>query len=273
MNFDLSIVVPAYKPGEKIFSDIETKKKVLDEMNISYELIYVFDGFVDSTQKEFFEKTKLFAEKLNSENEVSLPSLEENSIKKVIKILGYSENHGKGFAVRTGFQNSSGKFVGFIDFLNDISANYLKTFYEEISKNDLDLVIPNKFHDFASFESSVKFGLHMKETSKIFTLWTKFWTGLQLPDTQTGIKFFKGESVRKILQKLKIERFAFDIEMIVAMFRNGFDKIKILPIDLSQGESTGNGGKSTVSGKQIIKALIDVVKIGFFSRVLKNYKI
>lgn len=259
--FDLSLVVPAYKPGEKIFADIESKKKVLDEMNVSYELVYVFDGFVESSQKKFFGEAKEFAKKNSTD-------------RKNIKIFGYEENRGKGFAVRTGFGNSTGKFVGFIDFLNDISPDYVKLFYDEISKNDLDIVIPNKFHSSASFESSVKFGLRMRSTSQLFLIWTRFWTGLNLPDTQTGIKFFKGESVRKILSKLKIERFAFDIELIVAMFRNGLDRIKVLPIDLTHaGESTGRGGKTTVSGKQILKAVLDVVRIGIYSRVLKIYKV
>ena len=73
----LSLVVPAYKQEKTIIKDITHLDKALQSLPCKYEIIVVVDGFVDNTYKKLG--------KIKSSR---------------IKVLGYSENKGKSFAIK-----------------------------------------------------------------------------------------------------------------------------------------------------------------------------
>lgn len=74
----------------------------------------------------------------------------DNSIKVVeeiakkderIKILSYGENKGVSFARNYGIEKASGDYIYFIDSDDFIEKNYINDLYEEIKKNDVDVII------------------------------------------------------------------------------------------------------------------------------------
>lgn len=67
-------------------------KEIIDTISTHYEIIVIIDGSDDATLAH--------AE--------SCPSTQ-------VRVFGYALNRDKGHAVRFGFHQASGKFVGFID--------------------------------------------------------------------------------------------------------------------------------------------------------------
>ncbi|MBE5946152.1 MAG: glycosyltransferase family 2 protein [Lachnospiraceae bacterium] len=91
---DISIIVPCYNEEEvmKIFHEKTTE--VLDNMNVSYELIFVDDGSKDDT--------------LNAIKRISVD--DENAT-----YISFSRNFGKEAAIYAGFCSAKGAYVAVMD--------------------------------------------------------------------------------------------------------------------------------------------------------------
>src|SRR4028118_460387 len=93
-ELDLSIIIPAYKEAKKIKQDIQAAAKFLEAQRIAGEILLVDDGSPDNT----VETAKAL--------EKDFPAL---------KVLSYSPNRGKGYALRYGISHSKGRNVMFAD--------------------------------------------------------------------------------------------------------------------------------------------------------------
>ena len=92
----------------------------------------------------------------------------------------------------------------------------------------------------------------------------KYLFGLELCDTQVGLKVFKKEVLNKILPKVIVKKFAFDLEVLVLAHKYGY-KIKEVPtkIDFKLG--------STVSPRAIIRIFLDTLSIFYRLKILRSY--
>ena len=166
-NF-LSVIVPAYKQSGTIKKDLLRIKNVLDKIRYDYELICVVDGKEDSTYKN--------AKKISSER---------------IKVIGYKNNHGKGYAVRYGMARAKGNYIAFIDSGMDIDPNGISMIIEHMEWYDADIIVGSKRHP----ASQVEYPLLRKIYSIGYQIGLKILFGLNIKDTQAGLKVFK----RKVL--------------------------------------------------------------------------
>lgn len=204
----LSVIVPAYKQEKTIKKDLENIDSVLKAglgNDFLYEIICVVDGFYDSTFKE--------AKKVKSES---------------IKIFGYEINHGKGYAVRFGMEKAKGDLVSFLDAGMDISPNGIMMLLTHLKWYDADIIVGSKRHP----ASLVNYPLKRYILSIGYHLGIKILFGLPLTDTQSGIKIFKKEVVKKVLPKLTIEGYGMDIEFLVVAKHLGFNRIYEAPIEV-----------------------------------------
>ncbi len=90
----LSVVVPVFNESQNIASTVQAIEEVLTETGKSFEIILVNDGSTDDTPARI--------EAIAAENPRVTPA-------------GYPVNAGRGKALRTGFDASSGEFVASID--------------------------------------------------------------------------------------------------------------------------------------------------------------
>ena len=74
-------------------------------------------------------------------------------------------------------------------------------------------------------------------------------------DTQTGLKCFNGQMIRKVLPKLSVEGFAYDVELLTAVVRNG-GKIIQAPIICEYGREVNR-----MSINHVLKTFEDTVRI------------
>ncbi len=201
-----------------------------------YEFIVVNDGSKDST--------KAVVEGISS-------------IDQTIRLISYSINMGKGYAVRQGVLHSRGKYVMFLDGDGEISSEVLAKYLERMSS--ADIAIGSKYHP----ESVVRTPGSRKFFSKAFQMFVKLMLKTGVSDTQVGLKVGKGDEFRKIFQKVLVKRYAFDAEMLTVAGMLGL-KVEELPVNIDLERS--------FKKKEIVRMAIDVIGIAFRSRIIGWYQ-
>lgn len=238
----VSIIVPAYRQEQTIFKDIIRIKSALDTTRYEYELLIVVDGFADKTYE--------IAKRLKS---------------KKIAIYGYKHNHGKGYAIRYAMERAKGNVIGFIDSGMDLNPNGLSILLERFEWNDADIVIGSKRHP----ESKVAYPFERRVISFLSQVFIRILFGLNVRDTQVGMKFFKKEVIKNVLPRLLVKKFAFDIEILVVAFHLGYKKIFEAPIEINY-----NFGRSIVSQSlisAILKTFWDSLAIFYRLKIIHYY--
>jgi glycosyltransferase involved in cell wall biosynthesis len=242
----LSVIVPAYKQEKTIQHDLQRIKKVLDQLRYPSELICVVDGKLDKT----FEN----ASKLSQKD----PS---------VKVVGYEHNKGKGHAVRFGMAQSKGDIVAFIDAGADINPNGLSMLLEHFEWYNADIVVGSKRHP----ASKVNYTWQRKILSMGYQLVTRILFGLKVKDTQVGIKFYRRDVLEKVLPRLIVKRFAFDIEILAVAYYLGFKRMYEAPVELHLEFGKG----SSITDKKFIKTvylmLWDTLAVFYRLRILRYY--
>lgn len=234
--------MPAYKQESKIAENIKSLDKVLSSLPYKYELIIVVDGFLDKT----YEKAKILA----NQN---------------IKILGYKKNRGKGYAVRYGMLAAKGDVVGFIDAGMDIDPNSISLLLDLMEFHNADIVIGSKLHP----ESKVKYPFNRRILSWGYRNLIHYLFGLDVRDTQVGLKFFRKKVVRQVFPRVLVKRFAFDIEVLAVAKARGFGRIYEGPIKL---DFTGASSITSTSFWRIVLHMLwDTLAVFYRLRVLHYY--
>lgn len=239
-NF-VSLIVPAFRQERTIKKDILRIKNVMDQLRYDYEIILVIDGRTDKT----FENAK----------RIKSPK---------IVIIGYEKNHGKGYAIRYAMERAKGNVIGFIDSGMDLNPNGLSILLERMEWADADIIVGSKRHP----DSKVIYPLKRRIISFLSQAFIRILFGLNVRDTQVGMKFFKREVIQDVLPRLLVKKFAFDIEILVVAFYLDYHNVIEGPIELNY-----NFEKSIVSQRlisELFKTLWDTLAI-FYRLKIRHY--
>lgn len=239
----LSLVVPTYKQQKTILHNIHSLDETLKSLNIPFEIIVVVDGFVDDTY-EILKKVR----------------------KKNLRVLGYAQNHGKGYAVRHGMLQAKGDVIGFIDAGMDIDPTGISMLLNHMIWYDADIIVGSKLHPV----SQVEYPPFRKILSWGYRSITRILFGLKIRDTQVGIKLFKREVVENVFPKLLVKQFAFDVETLAVAHALGYTRIYDAPIKLIYN------GRSSISDKKywkiVLSMLIDTSAVFYRIRIRRYYQ-
>ncbi len=218
--------MPSYKQEKTIQSDLLRIKGVLDQLRYPTELICVVDGNLDNTLKN----ASKFARKYDN-----------------VKALGYGTNKGKGYAVRFGMAASSGDIVAFIDAGMDLNPNGLSMLLEHFEWYNADIIVGSKRHPV----SKVDYPWQRVILSFGYQMLTRILFGLKIKDTQVGMKFYKRGVLEKVLPRLLVKRYAFDIEILAVANYLGFNRIYEAPVEIK----LNFGGTSSVTSGKFINTI------------------
>lgn len=238
----ISLIVPAYKQEKTILRDITHVKEVMDQLRYSYEIIVVVDGNIDKT----FQKVS----QLKQKN---------------VRVVGYEQNHGKGFAIRYGAIQSKGNIVGFLDAGMDLKSNGVAMLLEHFEWYNADIIVGSKLHPV----SKVNYPFYRKILSWGYRVLVKILFGLSIRDTQVGMKFFKRKALLDILPRLLVKTYAFDIEMLAVAYSLGYRRIYEAPVELDfNGVSSIS---STNFWRTISLMLWDTLAVFYRLKILHYY--
>lgn len=242
----LSVIVPAYKQEKTIARDLARIKSVLGGLRYPTELLCVVDGKVDQT----FDKALKFSKKYQN-----------------VKVIGYDTNKGKGYTVRFGMAESSGDVVGFMDAGMDLNPAGMSLLLEHFEWYNADIIVGSKRHS----ASKVNYPWQRRILSMGYQLLVWLLFGLKVRDTQVGMKFFKREVLEKVLPRLLVKKFAFDVEMLAVANFLGFKRIYEAPVEIR----LHFGGTSTITSQKFMRTvlgmLIDTLAVFYRLRILNYY--
>ena len=233
---ELSLVMPAYNEGDNIGLVIERVDDVVGRLGLRYELIVVDDGSVDDTRVKVNEYAR------NNGH---------------VKVVGYDNNVGKGYALRTGFSDAVGDVVVFMDSDADIDPNQVARYVQAL--RHADVVVASKRHP----QSSVDTPLIRRILSHGFNVLVKLLVGLRLGDTQTGLKAIRREAFVSVFPRLTVKRYAFDVEML-ALANLLSLRIVELPIEIRL--------RSLFSFREVWRMFLDLLGITYRLRVIRWYQ-
>ena len=239
-NF-LSLVVPAYKQEKTILKDVKALDKSLSSLFQSFEIIIVVDGFVDKTYQR-------------------VSRIKNNRI----KVIGYEDNRGKGFAIKTGVAAAKGDIIGFMDSGMDLDPNEISIMLGIMQWNKADIVIGSKLHP----DSVVDYPLSRKILSWGYRTIIKVLFRLNVKDTQVGLKLFRNKVAKDVFSKIVVKAFAFDIEVLAVARLLGYDKIYESPVRLRFRQG---GITSTNFWKISFRTLWDTLAVYYRMNILKYY--
>ncbi|MEI6731238.1 MAG: glycosyltransferase [archaeon] len=205
----IGIVIPAYNEEKRIAKTLQAYSKYFENARkkgeFDYELLIVINGTTDSTPKivsSFVRKNKR------------------------IKSLNLKRG-GKGFAVRAGFTNFLKRKFDLIGFVDADLATSPEAYNELISNiSNYDGIIASRYIPGAKV--SPKPTLARMFVSRVFNILIRVVLFLPYQDTQCGAKLFKREALGPIMPNLSMSNWAFDVDILFNLQRQGF-KIREYP--------------------------------------------
>ncbi|OGK25394.1 hypothetical protein A3A46_00105 [Candidatus Roizmanbacteria bacterium RIFCSPLOWO2_01_FULL_37_13] len=241
---ELSIVIPCYNENGRIGNTIEKILKYLLLKKKKTEIIFVNDGSTDETEiiiKNAIKKT------------------DRNKII-YAKIVNYTTNRGKGYAIRQGIQKASGKYILLCDADLSTPITELDKLKKYISKYDL-VIGSRKQKD----SSVVKAQSPTRELlGKSYSFLSKIILGVNINDFTCGFKLLEKNKAKTIARKMTIARWGYDSEMLkIATFLKY--KIKEVGVIWKNDEKT----KVKLS-HDIFSSFYDLIRI-FTNSILRRY--
>jgi len=238
-----SLIIPVYKQEKTIYRDITRIVDVLNDGSIPFEIIPVIDGRLDNSEKE-------------------CKKIKDNRV----HVVGYTNNHGKGYAVRFGFSYAKGDVIGFMDAGGDLIPKALIPMLAQFEFQDADIVLGSKRHP----DSKIEYPLYRRILSWGYQQITYVLFGIHVRDTQVGMKVYKRKVLEEVLPRLLVKKFAFDIEILAVSYRLGFQKIFEAPIELNFPKAVSSITIKKIFGV-IFNMLRDTMAVFYRLRILRYY--
>ena len=203
----LSIIIPVYNEEDRLGITLSRIHSYLNTKEYKYEVIVVDDGSSS-------DKTR----------EIALAS----SLKSAgnLKLLSNQKNRGKGFSVRRGIIAANGEYILFSDADLSTPIQELDKLLE-YTKSGYDIAIGSR--SMSGSDVRVHQPFYREFMGRIFNLIVQIAVFKGIIDTQCGFKLFKSNIAKEIADKMRIDRFSFDVEMLYLARRMNC-KIKEVPV-------------------------------------------
>lgn len=226
----LSIIIPAYNERSRIGTTLQSLSDYLRSKKFSTEVIVVDDGSVDGTA----DFVQTFSDKLRN-----------------LVVVRNESNRGKGFSTKRGMLMAKGELCLFMDADNSVRIDNLERFLEFIPKQ-ADLIIASIALPGSRIEENNQWFRRL--LGRISKFLIRIVAVPEVFDTQRGFKLFTRKAVQEIFRLQTIDRWAFDIEVLVIAKLKGF-RIKELAVEWVNPEG------SSVRLSSYFHSLWELIKI------------
>ncbi len=227
----LSVIIPAYNEEKRLPGTLNDINEYLKKQNYSYEIIVVNDGSRDGTVKVVEDLKPQIAN---------------------LRLIDNKQNHGKGYVVRQGILEAKGEYRLFTDGDNSTRIEEIEKMWLEFKKG-YDIVIGSR--DIKGAVIATPQSLIRRILGNIFNIIVQVFIGpWGVWDTQCGFKGFSARAARDIFPKGRINRWAFDPEILAIGKKLGY-KIKEVPVVWKNDSAT------RVKFKGMVKMLCEIFQI------------
>lgn len=184
----LSVVVPAHDEASRVGVCVERATAYLAAQPYASELIVVSDGSTDATAR--------IAREVGRER---------------VRVIEVPINRGKGYAVRTGVMAASGSHVLFSDVDFSTPIGEVDRFLDALAAG-YDVAIGSRA--LPDSDIRVRQEWWRQSMGRVFNRIVRLTLAFEMRDTQCGFKCFRREAARAIFSRARIDRFAFDVEVL-----------------------------------------------------------
>ena len=230
---DISIVVPLYHEDESLPELVSWIERVMNEHNLTYEIVMVDDGSTDRSWEVIQE--------LHQKNPHIIG-------------LSFRRNYGKAAGLNVGFEHAQGRVVITMDADLQDSPDEIPELYKMITEGGYDLVSgwKKKRHD--PISKTIPTKLYNGVTSKM--------SGIKLHDMNCGLKAYRYEVIKNIEVYGEMHRYI----PVIAKWA-GFKKIgeKVVQHQARKFGTTKFGGL-----ERFIRGPLDLLSIMFVSKFGKR---
>lgn len=238
MSAEVSIVVPVFNSARYLRGSLLAIAGFLGGRAGGGELVVVDDGSRDTT----LDVVRA------AQDELGVP----------LTLLVNGENRGKGFSVRRGLAAASGELVVFTDA--DLAypvENFTRVL--DALAGGADLAIASRVHPDSRYVTSPRFfrRIYTRHTiGRAFNLLTRLVLVPDIHDTQAGLKGLHRAALDQLLPHLTLDRFSFDVELLVVARRLGL-AIAEVPVTFEYQSEP-----STLElGRDSLRMLSDVARV------------
>lgn len=200
----LSVVVPAYNEEYRLPEMLDEALNYLDSRvaaspsDFSYEVLVVDDGSSDNT----------FDAALGSRS---------RECRGEVRVMQLSANRGKGFAVKAGMLVARGRLLLMADADGATSFRDLERLEQALGKADSEgaaqIAFGSRHHLKDQALAKRSFIRNLLMVGFHCAVWLL--VGGTIHDTQCGFKLFRANTGKLIFQSLHLQRWAFDIEVLI----------------------------------------------------------
>ena len=233
----LSIVIPAYNEGRTIHFILDKIKAVQLINNIEKEIIIINDYSTDNTEESI--------QKYMNDN----PEMK-------IMYFKHEVNKGKGAALHTGIQKSTGEYLIIQDADLEYDPREYNLLLQPVVEGFADVVFGSRFaggnpHRILFFWHTIG--------NKFLTRLSNMFTNLNLTDMETCYKLFN----TKMIQGLNLceKRFGFEPEVTAKISR--VPKVRIYEVGISYYGRTYEEGKK-IGWRDGFRAIWCILKYNLF---------
>lgn len=224
----LSLIIPVYNERKRL-KNIPRILSYLRAKKYSFELIIVNDGSDAYTTKILTGMAKKYN----------------------YSLIGYTQNKGKGYAIKQGFAQARGQYLFFMDIDLSTPIEMIAPFLQELIKNPIIIATRKSPTSRITAHQNI-----LRETmGKSFTLLSGILTGVQVSDFTCGFKAFRAQQAKRIFDHALIHRWSFDAEILFLAKKYNI-KIKEVPVVWKNSRET-----KVVFPNDIFSSLMELVSI------------
>lgn len=232
----LTIVIPMFNEN-KIVAETINALFTLREYWPDLELIFADDGSSDHCG----DTVRLIAEE-----------------SEIVRVVANPQNMGKGAAIRRGVLASTGDIVVYTDCDLAYGMKQIREIIQAHLKGESVITIGSRALYSGGGYSGYTF--IRKLASKAYSTLIRFLTKCKYKDYQTGLKVLNGDAARSIFSKCIIDRFAFDLEVLLIAEKLGF-AITEFPVCIVRSDEELGRKSSIHLFKDTARMLRDIVRI------------
>ncbi len=221
----LSVIIPMYNEKKIIADTIMQLKSLADaHKERSFEFILVDDGSRDGCGA--------LAEKIIRDDNR-------------FRVTGYTDNRGKGSAVRHGMLAAEGDQAVFTDCDLAYGTAVITEIADRMTLDASDVCIGSRNISDDGYEGYTWLRRFM---SKAYIKVIKFAAGFRHSDSQSGIKCFSAKAAKNVFSLCEVNRFAFDLEALIIAERLGYrvSELAVKVINHRDSESKVSPVKDTL---------------------------